>query len=420
MTYQLTTLPNGLRVASESLPGVETATVAVTADAGARNEALGEGGLSHLLEHMAFKGTTRRTARQIAEEFDDIGGNLNAYTSLENTVYYGKVMAHHVDLAVDILGDILQHSLFSEEELTREKSVILQEIAMHHDTPEDLVFDHFHNAAYPDQALGRSILGTGESVAAATREQVAGYMQRHYQPSQMIISAAGAVDHDFLVREVEKHFAPTRSAASQKMEKGVYRGGDVRTERDLEQLHFMMGLEGVSTHDPDYYALQVLSIILGGGMSSRLFQEVREGRGLAYTVQAFVSSYKDTGLLGIYAATAEESAVELVPVLCDEIRKMTKQVGDAELKRGKNQYIAGVVMSRESTSSVAEWIGRHLLVYGRYKTAQQIIAAVDALTAEDICRVATRLLKASTVTVAALGPLGALEPYEVTAARLAA
>ena len=423
MTYQLTASPSGLRIATEHLPGVESVSLAVTVDVGARSEMAGEGGISHLLEHMAFKGTTTRSARQIAEEFDDIGGNLNAYTSLENTVYYAKVLARDLPVAIDMLTDIVQHSVFDAGELTREKGVILQELAMHYDTPEDLVFDYFHATAFPEQPLGRSILGTSETVNSFSREQVQGYMRRHYQPGRMVISAAGAVSHALLVEAIEERFQPFPAHPVIPDETGFYRGGEKRQERDLEQLHYMLGLEGVSIHDPDYYALQMLSIILGGGMSSRLFQEVREKRGLAYTVQAFVSSYSDSGLLGIYAATAEESARELVPVLCDELMKLTLPAAQggasaAELKRAKNQHVAGVVMARESTSSVAEWIGRHLVAYGTYHTSADIIAKAEAVTLDDITRVAKRLLAGGTPTVAALGPLSGVESYEDTAARL--
>ena len=234
----------------------------------------------------------------------------------------------------------------------------------------------------------------------------------------MVVSAAGALSHDALIEMVEQQFTLQETHTPPMLETGSYQGGDHRRERKLEQLHFTLGLEGFSTHDPDHYALQILSIILGGGMSSRLFQEVRETRGLAYTVQSFTSSYADTGLLGIYAATAPEKAAELVPVLCAELQKMTRGVTPAELRRGRNQYVSGVVMARESSAAVAEWIGRHLLVYGEYLTAQDIIRKAEAVTEADIARVAQRLLENAVPTTAALGPLGALELHAATAARL--
>lgn len=418
--YQLTTLPNGLRVATERLAGVETATVTVSVDVGARCEEASDGGISHMLEHMAFKGTSRRSARQIAEEFDMIGGHLNAYTSHESTVYYAKVLKGDIPAAVDMLADILQHSTFDEEELARERQVILQEIAMHHDTPDELVFDHFQAASFPSQALGRSILGTPERVASFSRDDLKRYMAMHYHPSRMIISAAGAVDHEALVSLVAAQFTQSPSQPSAKLEPAEYRGGATIVERELEQLHVVMGLPSVSFNHADYYAHQLLSIILGGGMSSRLFQEVREKRGLAYHVSAFVSGYEDTGLLGVYAATSDDKTAELMPVLCEQLQSCAESIDETELRRAKNQQISGLLMTRESTSSVAEWIGRHLLCYGRYKTAQELTEVIEAITVADITRAARHMLQPEKLTLAALGPCGTMPDIETVRRQLAA
>lgn len=413
MTYQVSTLPSGLRVATEFLPGMESVTVAVTADVGARFEEKKEGGLSHLLEHMAFKGTKRRSARDIAEEMDMVGGNMNAYTSLENTVYHTRVLKQDVALSVDILADILQHSAYAEDELARERNVILQEIAMHHDTPDDLVFDYFSEGTYPDQPLGRSILGDAKRVAAFSQDDIIHYMRKHYNAPDMIVSAAGNIEHGAFLKMINDSFGQLGKAGRQPLPQARYGGGDKRIERKLEQLHVVLGLECVSFVDPDYYAWQVLSTLLGGGMSSRLFQEVREKRGLAYTVQAFVSSYADGGVFGMYAATGEDKAAELVPVMCQEVVKLQEGVTAQELQRAKNQIKASLLMTRESSSAIAEWIGRHLLCYGRYRPANEITALVDAVTADDIKRLAGVLVsKRKGLTLTALGPISNVPDYQ--------
>jgi len=419
MTYTLTTLPSGLRVATETLPGMESATVAVTVDVGARFERAGEGGLSHMLEHMAFKGTKRRNARQIAEEMDMVGGNMNAYTSLENTVYYTRVLKENIPLAVDMLGDILQHSVFDEEELARERQVILQEIAMHYDTPDDLILDHFSETAYPDQPLGRSILGLPQEVSGFSRDDLAHYMTAHYHTSNMVVTAAGNVEHAAFVALVGEHFNALSTTSPAAMPPAHYKGGDNRVPRKLEQLHLMLGFEGVAFHDKDYYAWQVLATILGGGMSSRLFQEVREKRGLAYTVQAFLSAFADSGVFGIYAATGEDKGAEMLPVICDEIVKLQNGVSELELQRAKNQMKASLLMSRESSASIAEWIGRHLLCYNRYKPASEIAAMIDAVSTDDIARASTALISKPNLTLAALGPQKGLPGYEKVRERFA-
>jgi len=412
MTYHISTLPNGLRVATETLPGMESVTVAVSVAVGARFEDEQEAGLSHVLEHMAFKGTKRRSARDIAEEMDMVGGNMNAYTSLENTVYYARVLKDDVPLAVDVLADILQNSAFDKEELERERQVILQEIAMHYDTPDDLVFDHFSETAYPDQPIGRSILGSPEQVSRYGRDDLLRYTGKHYHTANMLISAAGNVKHKDFLKLAEDHFNALPTSPAVAASKAKYKGGDRRTTRKLEQLHLLLGLEGVSFHDKDYYTWQVMATLLGGGMSSRLFQEVREKRGLAYTVQAFLSSYSDSGLFGIYAATHESKAAETLHVVCDEIMKLRHNIGDHELQRAKNQIKSNLLMSRESSSSIAEWIGRHILFYGRYKPAAEITALIDKINKDDIMRACNALLQHDNITVTTLGPQNKLPDYD--------
>lgn len=417
MTYQLSILPNGLRVATERLPGVATVTAMVTVDTGSRDEQAGEFGISHLLEHMAFKGTAKMSARQLAEAFDDIGGQNNAYTSADQTVYYAKVMAQDGAMATGILGDILTHSTFDAQELERERSVILQEIAMHEDMPEEKVGEFFQESAFRDQPLGRSILGTAESVAQISRSQVIEYMQRAYGPQHMVLSVVGDLSHDVIVESASEGFADLPAVGGPIRLEATYTGGERREEGDFEQAHLMFGLSGLAYDDPDYYALQVMNTILGGGISSRLFQEVREVRGLAYNIQSFAYSFNDTGTFGIYAATAPEQVKELVPVVAEQLLSLTHTVSDAEFVRAQRQHIAGLAMARESTSAVAEWIGRQLLVHNEYRTMEQLVAMIHALTPQDITRVTKRLLSIGPLSVGALGPIAQLENYDAICRR---
>lgn len=415
--YQLTTLKNGLRVATEFLPGVESVAVTVSVGAGARYENERDNGISHLLEHMAFKGTKTRNAREIAEAFDAIGGQLNAYTSMELTVYYAKVLKADTQIAVEILGDILQNSIFDETELAREKDVVIQEIAMHYDTPDDLIVDYFDETAFPNQPLGRSILSCEERVIAHTRDDLIRYMGEHYRPPRMVLSAAGNIRHDDFIAMAERYFDLPQAPAGAAFEVAHYAGGDARVSRNLEQLHLIFGLPTISMHHADYYALQLYAGILGGGMSSRLFQEVRERRGLAYTVYAMGSAYEDSGIMSIYAAASPDKAAELSGVLCEQIAGMAASVSDAELSRAKNQQKADLLMAREAPQTVSSWIGRHLLMFGEYRPASAITAKIDAVTKEDILRLAGQIAGGK-LTVAALGDISGVLPYEALQAKL--
>lgn len=409
MTYQLSTLPNGFRVASEHDAECHSAAFAIAVDVGARHEEVSEGGLSHLLEHMAFKGTAKMNAREIAEAFDLMGGNVNAYTSHEHTVYYAKVLKEYAADALRLLCEIVAHSTFDAHELEREREVVLQEIAMHHDTPDDLVFDLYQDMAFGGQALGRPILGDPERIAAYTRDDIIAYTRKHYQPYRMVLAAAGYVEHAQTLRIAEAFFAQHAAATVQHaLPTARYVGGEKTLEKELEQVQLVLGFPGLASPHPDYYALQVFSTILGGGMSSRLFQEIRERRGLAYSVSAFASGYQDVGLLGIYAGTTVEHLTELVVALKEVLAGMREGVSDAELLRAKNQLKAGTVMTRENCGSIAEWIARHLLVYGEYRTVERLLAQIDAVTQEDLVRMAALALGDAAPVVAALGPIGSV------------
>ena len=415
---QVTTLANGLGVVSADMPGLETAAVGVWVNAGARCESVELNGISHLLEHMAFKGTRRRSALAIAEEIESVGGYLNAYTSREQTAYIARVMKEDVPLAVDLLADILQHTTMPEDELEREREVIIQEIAQVHDTPDDDVFDLFQETAYPDQPLGRSILGTAERVGGFSRQALIGYMGQHYCADRMVVVAAGRVDHESFVTLVEEAFDSLPRRSPPPAQPAAYRGGDLRRARDLEQVHLIIGFNGVPYDDPAFFAEQVMSTALGGGMSSRLFQEVREKRGLAYSVFSFATSYIDSGLFGIYAGAGDAHLGELVPVICGEVVKIAQAIDDDELDRARAQIKASLLMSLESPSARCEQIARHMLIHGRPLPPDEIIAKIEAVDAGALTGAARRLIEDGQPTVVALGRTAGMESYERIAGRL--
>ena len=284
---QLTRLPSGLTVVTERMDRVETVSIGAYVASGSRNETEEENGVSHFLEHMAFKGTTSRSAAAIAEEVEAVGGHINAYTAREQTAYYVKMLKEDTALGFDIIGDILTHSVFEPEELERERSVILQEIGQANDTPDDIIFDHFQSTAYPDQSLGRAVLGSAEAIRNMPRSVLTGYMTRNYTNSNVVVAATGKLRHAEILDLVQKHFADLPGSAPPRFENATYQGGEFREERDLDQVHVVLGFPSVGFGDPDYYATVLLSTLLGGGMSSRLFQEIREKRGLVYSIYSF-------------------------------------------------------------------------------------------------------------------------------------
>ncbi len=417
MTTQISTLANGLRVLSEEMPQIETASIGVWVDVGARYETADVNGVSHLLEHMAFKGTKRRTALAIAEEIEAVGGHVNAYTSREQTAYYAKVMKEDISLAVDILADILQHSTFAEEELAREREVVIQEIAQAHDTPDDVVFDQFQEIMYPDQPLGRTILGPAAQVETYSRDVLADYMGAHYSAQRMVVVGAGRLNHDVMVELAEKAFIDLPAAQSTDSLTAIYEGGDKRTTRELEQAHLVLGFDGVAYGDADYYTAQLLSTLLGGGMSSRLFQEIRERRGLAYSVFSFASSYTDGGVFGVYCGTGPNKLAELTPVIADELHKICETVTSEEVDRARAQLKSSLLMSLESSSSRCERLGRQMLIFNRSIPIEEMVAEIDAITAEDVVRTAVRIIRGSRPSLAALGPVSGLESYDRLAER---
>lgn len=418
MSVETARLDNGLRVVTHRMPELETVSLGLWVHAGTRSEGPEEHGISHFLEHMAFKGTPSRTARQIAEEIESVGGELNAATSLETTAYYARILKEDVGLALSILSDILQNSVFDEVEMGREREVILQEIAASQDSPDEVVYDLAQEAAFPAQALGRTILGTMESVSLIGPAELRNYLQTHYKGDGIVVSAAGAVDHDTIVDLADRLFSSLNGATQKKSEIAQYRGGIRTSDRNFEQSHIILAFEGLPYLEQDFYTSQVFSGIFGGGMSSRLFQEVRERRGLCYSIYSFSWGLADTGLFGIHAATGPEQVAELMDIVTSELIKMAdKGPKAAEISRAKAQLKAGLLMGLESSGARAEQLARQMLAFDRPLTVKELIDRVESVDCQSITQLAGRLISGSSPTFSGVGPLGSLESYDKLAER---
>lgn len=414
---QVKTLSNGIRVITDANPLSESVSLGVWVGVGARFETPEINGISHVLEHMAFKGTEKRTAFDISREIEDVGGVMNAYTGKDMTAYYVKVLKKDWRLGLDIIADILQHSRMDAVELAREQGVIVQEINMNNDTPDEVVFDMYHEKAYPDQPLGRTILGTPETVRAVTSAQLLDYMHRQYTTNRMIISAAGDIDTETFAAACEAAFTAVTREQGKGAERARYVGGDIRRKKENEQVNLVFGFEGCRYTDPDYYAAALLSSILGGGMSSRLFQEIREKRGLVYSIYAFNSPETDTGTFGIYAGTGEKEVSELMPVLCDEILRLSDTITDTEIERAKERLKARLLMRLENWGTHAESNAVDMIIYGYVMTKEDTLAKIDAVTKADLVRLSRRIF-GGVPTCAALGPIDHVMSYEKIVERM--
>jgi predicted Zn-dependent peptidase len=402
MSSTISELSGGLRVVSDTMDNVETVSLGAWIDVGTRDEDKSINGISHLLEHMAFKGTEQRNAKQIVEEIESVGGHLNAYTSRDHTAYYAKVLKDSVPLAIDIISDILQHSTMDESELEREKDVIIQEINQSLDTPDDIVFDYFQETAFPDQAIGRPVMGTTALVRSITPNVLKKYMADHYSGPSIVFAAAGNINHDRLVELVQNAFDALPSTANGNRETARYIGGVSHKKRDIEQVHVLLGMKGVSFTEEDFHTLSVFSTLLGGGMSSRLFQEIREKRGLAYTVYSFLQCYTDGGLFGVYAGTGKNNAADLVPLIQAEIKKLSQAITEKEIVRAQTQIKAGLLMSLESTSSRCEQVARQTMIFGHPLELNEVIAKIEAVNETALKYVGESLL-AGKKTLTTLG-----------------
>ena len=417
MSVEVSRLDNGLHVVTHNMPHLETVALGIWVKAGARDELPEENGIAHFLEHMAFKGTKRRTAQGIAEEIESAGGEINAATGMETTTYYARVLKNDWQLALDILSDIFLNSTLDEGELDRERDVILQEIAASKDQPDDLVFDLAQAACYGDHPLGRSILGPASLVETMTRDQMMAWRDRNYWASRIVVCAAGKIDHAAFAKETEKHFGHLAQGHEPQRHSPIFSAGAATEQKPLDQTHIVLNFAAPNYRDPRIYQMQVLSAILGGGMSSRLFQEVREKRGLCYSVFSYGTSYEDVGQLGIYAATSPEHTSELIDVSSKVMMSMGEQVTTKEVDRAKAQLKASLVMNLESASSRADQIARQYLAFGKIPEMATLVERISAVTADDVKALAHSIFTSKPPSLSAVGQLSALESHNTIAAR---
>ena len=415
--HKISTLDNGLRIVTQNMPSLETVSMGIWNSVGGRDELENINGVAHLLEHMAFKGTTKRSALEIAETIENVGGDINAYTSKEITAYYVKLIAEDLSLGIDILTDILQNSIFAEKELNRERGVILQEIGMYLDSPDEMIFDYWQEKAFPNQPIGRSILGKTDIIKNISRDEVKNFMLSHYNPKKMIISAAGKINHDEFVDMIKKSCTNLPQGISNGRIPASYQAGEYREQKKLEQIHLLLGFEGINYHHDDYYSLMIYSSLLGGGMSSRLFQEIREKRGLVYGISSFSSAYSDTGVFGIYSGTGDSQIKELIPVLCDQLNTSPDSITEKEINRGKAQLKASLLMGRESAFRRCEIAARQLIVFNRVIEPQEILKKIDEVNVETVQRIAKQIVSRP-MTISSIGPIENLETLDKIQARL--
>ena len=419
MAVEITRLENGIHVITDTMPHLQTVALGTWVRAGARDERLDQNGIAHMLEHMAFKGTSSRNAMQIAKEIEAAGGDINAATAMETTSYYARVLKDDWLMALDILSDILMDPVFAADELAREQDVILQEIAAANDTPDDLVFDLAQTAAYPDHALGRSILGTSKQVAEYQVSDINGYRDAHYTGERLIVSAAGNIEHEAMVAETRARLGKLPEGKGNSWQAPEFAGGPQLVERPLDQTHIVLSFPGLGYREDGLFSQQVLAGVLGGGMSSRLFQEVREKRGLCYSVFGFASSYADGGNISVYAATAPDKSAELMNVTSDVIQSLVDQVDDEEVERAKAQIKASLVMSLESASGRCDQIARQFFAFGEVPDITHFMTKVDEVSASGLKSLAGQLFKHPKPAFAAVGDLSGLDSYELMAARFA-
>ena len=405
MSVQYHKLPNGFRIVTEDMPGLKSAAIGIWITAGGRHERLDQNGIAHFLEHMAFKGTATRSALQIAEAIEDVGGYINAYTSRECTAYYARVLEADVPLALDVIADIVLNPVFDHAEIEIERGVILQEIGQAYDTPDDIIFDWLQEDSYRDQPLGRTILGPSDRVRAFTRDDLLSFVAEHYGPGQMILSAAGAVDHDAIVRLAERLFGHLAPRALREADPARFTGGETRRVKDLEQAHIALAFESPGYRDDAIYTAQIYSSALGGGMSSRLFQEVRERRGLCYTIFAQTGAYADTGTTTIYAGTSGDQLGDLAHITIDEMKRAADTMSDEEVARARAQMKAGMLMGLESPSNRAERLARLIQIWDRVPPLEDTIARIDAVTTADVRAMAAEVAHAAPAALALYGPV---------------
>lgn len=419
MTLKIATLPNGFRIVTEDMPGLKSASVGIWVTAGGRHERIEQNGIAHFLEHMAFKGTAKRTSLQIAEEIEDVGGYINAYTSKEMTAYYARVLSADVALALDVISDIVLNPVFDPKEIETERHVILQEIGQALDTPDDIIFDWLQEVSYPDQPFGRTILGLEERVANFTRDDLVQFVREHYGPDQMILSASGGVDHDAIVAQATAIFGGLTPVGAPNVELARFGGAERREVKELEQVHFALSFEAPGYRHADVYTAQVYATTMGGGMSSRLFQKIREERGLCYSIFAQSGAYEDTGSITVYAGTSAEEIGDLTHLTITELKRAADDMTEAEVARARAQLKAGLLMGLESPSSRAERNARLLAIWGRVPDVDEAVAKIDAVSTADVRRYAGELC-AAPAALALYGPVSDAPGLEAIRKGLAA
>ncbi len=405
MSVEFHTLPNGFRVVTEHMPGLKSASLGIWVNAGGRHERPEQNGIAHFLEHMAFKGTKKRTALEIAEAIEDVGGYVNAYTSREMTAYYARVLEDDVPLALDVIADILLNPTFDAKEIEVERGVILQEIGQTYDTPDDIVFDWLQEVSYPGQPLGRSILGPAERVQSFDREDLAGFVKEYYGPDQMILAAAGAIDHEAILAEAERLFGSFEARPVRKAEAGVFQGGELKQIKELEQAHFTLALEAPGYLDDAIYTSQIYSMALGGGMSSRLFQEAREKRGLCYSVFAQAGAFSDTGMMTIYSGTSGSDIAGMAELSIDELRRSADDMSEAEVTRARTQLKAGLLMGLESPASRCERLARMVSIWNRVPSLEETVARIEDVSVAKVTEFAQGLCTSGVASMALYGPV---------------
>lgn len=414
MEINLTTLTNGLRVVSVERPQTETVSVGIWVNTGSACERLDNNGISHFLEHMVFKGTQKRNALQISEDIENAGGSTNAYTSREFTVFYAKMLKNDLELALDVLADMVMAPTFVKDELVKEREVVIQEIKQTYDDPGDIMFDYFQETAFKDQALGRSILGPAEKVRSFDAETLRDYMAHNYAAENIVVCAVGNLQHRNFVKMVEARMSALQKNKSFTPDKQIYTGGYFAKQRDTEQAQVLLGFKSRDCFDEIKYPTALMSYVLGNGMSSRLFQEIREKRGLVYSVYSFNNTYTKSGVFGIYAGLNAEEIKNYIPVVADEIKRICNEpITDVELNRAKVQSKAGMLMSLESSSATAEMIARRYLLHNDALPLEEIIAKIENVSKDDVMNAAQKIF-AGQLTYTLLGNLKEYPDYEKT------
>ena len=399
---KLEKLKNGLTIATDTIDGFETASIGLFVNIGSVNENESQNGISHFLEHMAFKGTKTRSALQISYSIESVGGYINAYTSKETTAFHAKVLKENVQLAVDIITDIVQNSIFDTEEFSKEQGVIIQEIRQLNDAPDDYVFDMFQSKCFENEKLGTQILGNEDNIMSYNPSDLDTYLRTKYSTDKMILSASGKIEHDEFVELSNKFASSMKKFDVESVEKQIYKGGFTFKPKDLEQTHLIFGFEGVSHTDNSKYDLAVLSAILGGGMSSRLFQEIREKRGLAYAVFSFATNYRDTGTFGVYAACEDNKAEEVVNVSINEFAKISNDITEEELNKAKMQLKASLMMGLESSSTRMERLANQYIHHNRIVETSEIINMIDKISVSSLKNLSSKIFNTKP-TLAVIG-----------------